>query len=103
MANVLTELPKQARKGGGGRSESYPFDEWLGTEGAPTGVPIELVAGEDYKSKNATILNLVRKAAERRGFEVKTVTTENGVAVLPVPADPNKKKRGRRKASENGA
>lgn len=101
MANQLKELPKQMRKGGGGRSEMYPFDEWLGTEGHPTNIPIELVAGEDYKSKNATILNLIRKAATKRGFDVRTVTTDNGVAVLPVALDPEKPKRGR-KAAANG-
>lgn len=95
MANVLTELPKQMRKGGGGRAESYPFDEWL------NGTPQELVAGEDYESKNATILNLIRQAAERRKVGVKTVTTENGVAVQAVEyvSPENRPKRGRPKGS----
>jgi hypothetical protein len=89
MPKTLKELPKVTRKGaGGGRGEMYPYDTWL------TGQPIELVQGTkeevekgkaDYTAKTATILNVVRKAAERRGLNIKSVTTDGGVAIQSVP------------------
>lgn len=97
MAQVLEELPKSRRAGGAGRAAKYPYDEWL--DGNPKG----LVQGEDYETKTITIAQLIRMAAKSRGVDVRTVTTDYGLAIQAVPIDPDKPKRGRKAGSKNGA
>jgi len=108
MAQVLEELPKQTRAGGGGGREAmYPYDEWL--DGQPRmlveGTKEQVEKGEaDYASKKATILNLLRGAAEARKVGLKSVSTPEGVAVQAVEYVPpeQRPKRGRPPGSKNG-
>lgn len=97
MAKTLEELPKSARGGGVGRAAKYPFDEWL------TGEKLGLVQGEDYECKTVTIAQLIRMQAKKRGIDVRTVTTDYGLAIQAIPLDPNKPKRGRKPGSKRKA
>jgi hypothetical protein len=74
MAKVLTELPK--RHGGGGRKESYPYDEWL------DGQIWQLEEGTDYKSKTASMLTNIRQAADKRNLKVRTRLLDDGKTLV---------------------
>jgi len=97
MMKKLDEMPKSTRGGAVGRAAKYPFDEWL------TGDQLGLVQGEDYECKSVTIAQLLRIQAKKRGIDVRTVTTDYGLAVQAIPLDPNKPKRGRKPGSKNGS
>ena len=62
MAKILDET--QAPTGRHG--VRYPWDEWL------DGKPRELVPGEDFKIKSASMRVLVYQAAYKRGLKVAT-------------------------------
>lgn len=81
MAQVLQELPKRT---GVGRTEKYPYDEWL------DGKIYQLDAGADFEGKVTAFSTSIRQAAGRRNLKVNLVTLENGVAVQAVPKEESK-------------
>lgn len=78
MPRVLDELPKQAR-GGSGRAEKYPFDEWF------DGNVYELVEGEDFEAKRSTLATVIHNAATKRDLIVATRNTQDGLAIQARP------------------
>lgn len=73
MAKVIQELPR--KHGGAGRSEQYPYAEWL------DGQIWQLVEGEDYKSKSTSMLTNIRQAAQKRDLKVRTRFVDGGIVV----------------------
>lgn len=61
MAKILETMPKKVS---GKRTATYPYDEWF--DGRARG----LEAGVDFKSKPASLGNLLRTEAAKRGLKV---------------------------------
>lgn len=90
MAQVLTEMPKISRVGGGRKGSKYPLDEWF------DGQPRELVAGEDFDCKAESLINMLHGKAAAQGLKVKAIRTEAGFALVAFQAPTEDE------ASENG-
>jgi hypothetical protein len=86
MPRVLQELPKQTR-GGAGRAEKYPFDEWF------DGNVYELVEGEDFDAKRSTMATVIHNAATKRELIVATRMTQDGLAIQARPLTKEDKQR----------
>lgn len=86
MPRVLESLPVQTR-GGTGRGEKYPFDEWF------DGNAYELVEGEDFDSKRSTMATVIHTAATKRDLIVATRMTQDGIAIQARPLTKEDKKR----------
>jgi len=78
MPRVLDALPAQTR-GGSGRVEKYPFDEWF------DGNAYELVEGEDFDAKRSTMATVIHTAASKRDLIVATRMTQDGLAIQARP------------------
>jgi hypothetical protein len=86
MPRVLDALPPSTR-GGGGRAEKYPFDEWF------DGNAYELVEGEDFDNKRSTMATVIHGAATKRDLIVATRMTTDGIAIQARPLTKEDKKR----------
>lgn len=88
MANVISELPKISRKGAGGRRGSkYPLDEWFDgrVRELIRGTEEQFKAGEaDYSAKDSSIVNMLHTKASDRDLKLRTVKTDDGIAVVVV-------------------
>lgn len=87
MANLIKEMPKISRAGGGRKGSKYPLDEWF------DGQMRELVEGEDYECKRESLINMLHGKAASQDLKIHTVKTENGFALVAFTPE----------ASENGA
>lgn len=76
MANVITEMPKISRAGGGRKGSKYPLDEWF------DGKMREIVEGEDYECKRESLINMLHGKAAASGLKIHTVKTDNGFALV---------------------
>jgi len=82
MAQIVDELPK--RKGGGpGRSEKYPYDEWL------DGKVWQLDEGTDFEVSKGSFMTSIRGAAKKRGLNVRSRVLETAVVVQAFQPDGN--------------
>jgi len=61
MAKKLRKLQER----GPGRPAAYPWDRWL------DGKPWKLIQGEDFSVSLRSMDNNIRKAAERKGLQVR--------------------------------
>ena len=92
MANILEEMPKIVRVGGGRKGSKYPLEEWF------DGKVRELVQGEDFDCTAESLINSLHTRAAKQGLKVRTVKTDNGFALVAfVPETPLED------TSENGA
>lgn len=73
--SVAQEVPEFPKSNGRGRTEKYPFDAWF------DGKVYKLLPGEDFACSAASLNGAIRKAAERRGIEVKVATRGEEVYV----------------------
>lgn len=89
MANVINEMPKVTRSGGGRKGSKYPLDEWF------DGQMRELLDGEDYNNeelgsvKRESLINALHGAAAKRGLKIHTVKTDNGFALVAFTPEAN--------------
>lgn len=65
MPEIIEKLSPPTR-GGGGRGEKYPYDDWL------DGQSRRFIKGEDFDGKPSSFITNIREAAKRRGLRVST-------------------------------
>lgn len=97
MANILTEMPKVTRAGGGRKGSKYPLEEWF------DGQMRELVEGEDYECKRESLINMLHGKAATQNLKVHTVKTENGFALVAFTPEDSENGDGQSEDSEENA